>query len=326
MSLSEKSNLDKDVDTKLLEVAENNQFQNEVKPKKNTLDKILKWRGFFYATLCGLSYAICNIFIRKCNYFNSSEIAFIRFLIQFITVLPLALKNNYNIFGEKNQRLRLSLRSIIGTLSLLSIYLSITLLNPSDACALVNSYVIFVTLFARIFLKEKLTIVHLTALVITMTGIVLISQPEFLFHKHVSNIINASNQSLFNASIQSEIEAELANFEYLKIIGVCSALFGSLAYTAVSLITKSLANVKAHVSVVCIYASYYGLPASLLISIVLELMGVNKRLSFSFENSATVNLLLSDLFFASISSFLGISAQILMNLAMQLESHQKLAF
>ena len=325
MSLNESAHVT-DVNIKLLETSPNltQPDTTSIKAGSSPLQNILKWKGVFYAVLSALIFALCNIFIRKCVYLTWSEIAFTRFTLQLVTLMPLALKKKYNICGLKKQRIMLSLRGIVGTGSMMSLYLSVTLINPSDTVALFNCFVIFVTIFARIFLKEKLTIMHLFALAITMKCVFLISQPEFLFKKQTAS--THRNES-YNASLSTIVESKptLAHFEYLKLVGVCSALFGSLAYTAVCLITKKLAKIKAHVSVISIYMSYVGMPASLLISAAFMFTGMNKRVAFAFENIELRSILLSDLTFALISSSLGIIGNILTNLAMQNEDASKVS-
>ena len=303
---------DKNVVEKLLE---------EPTTQRVELKASRKWRGVIYALMAAFFYALLNVPLKKCQLLNSSEIAMIRFFVQLIILLPIALVFKHNIFGVKGQRAMLSLRSIIGTLSLMSFYFSVTLINPSDTVALFNCFVIFVSIFARIFLKEKLTLVHLLALTLSMIGIFLISQPEFLFG-HSSLTSNVSFQDNGN-STSSYLELS-AKSGYIRYVGSGFALFGALAYTFVALVTKALTNVKAHVSVILVYSSYFGLPISFLISIVLILTGVEKRPRFSVDE-ATQNILLWDIFFSSISACFGACAQLLTNTAIKLEDVNKVA-
>ena len=308
------------------EIASNEKNVNEKLLEKDSIEHVElkasgKWRGVIYAIMAAFFYALLNVPLRKCQFLNSSELAMIRFFVQLIITLPIAIVLKHNIFGDKGQRGMLSFRSIIGTLSLMSFYFSVSLINPSDTVALFNCFVIFVAIAARIFLIEKLTIVHLLALVLSISGIFLISQPEFIFGTNSLKSNNSVN-STRNAS-NSNINF-ISQSEYIRYIGSGFALFGALAYTIVALITKTLTNVKAHVTVICIYASYFGLPISFLISLILKLTGYEKRPRF-FLDEASTSLLLWDIFFSCISACFGVCAQLFTNTAIKLEDVNKVA-
>jgi len=278
------------------------------KPK----DKNARWRGVFYGLLAPLSFAMCNSLMRKCNILNFSEIAMIRFFLQLIVVLPINIKYKRNVFGEKDQRIKLSVRSIFNVCSIMFFYFSIQLINPSESTALFNCCIIFVTLFARIFLKERLTFVHLLVLLMTTIGIFLISQPDFLFTKLTSN----NTSLLFNSTKTRQSYINNLSSDYIKLSGVILALLASFSYTIVALITKKLANMNAHISVICAFFSYFGLPTTIFISTILVVTGLEKRPRLSFDDDYK---LAWDIFFATVSAIFGFGGQVLMNMAMQIE-------
>jgi drug/metabolite transporter (DMT)-like permease len=306
------------------EFSQNTNHANETLLKNSTQSPVKqkrkwKWRGAVYALLAAFFYALLNVPLRKCQLLNSSEIAMIRFFVQLIIIMPIAILFKHNIFGDKGQRTMLSLRSMIGTLSLMSFYFSVSLINPSDTVALFNCFVIFVAIFARVFLKEKLTIIHLLALTLSMIGIFLISQPHFLFGNSMSANITINNTNATSLSFSF-----ISQREYIQYIGSGFALFGAFAYTVVALMTKTLTNVKAHVTVICVYASYFGLPISACVSLTLILTGVEKRPRFSLDD-ASQSMLLWDIFYSSISASFGVCAQLFTNTAIKLEDVNKVA-
>ena len=290
---------------------------NQVKLDTISAKKGVKWRGLVYAVLAAFFYASQNVPMRKCKVFKSSEIALVRFLMQLLVILPFALKREHNILGEKSQRGMLLLRSSLGAISLLSFYFSVRLITPSDTVALFNCFVIFIPLAARIFLGEKLTLVHVTALGITVAGICLISQPEFLFNKSSPMSINVTH--LRNSSL---IESSSIQFKQIQLLGCGLALMGSLAYTAVSIITKKLTNSRASLSVISLYASYVGLPTSFFVSLVFFLFESGNRARFSFDK---MSILLWDVFYSLIATCLGICGQLLTNMAIKIEDTNKVA-
>jgi drug/metabolite transporter (DMT)-like permease len=89
-----------------------------------------------------------------------------------------------NFLGPRKQRLLLMIRGVLGTISLILIFYAVKFVNPSDVSAIFNCNIVIVTIFARFFLKEKFTFAHILALIFTVFGIFLVSQPSFLFPKH----------------------------------------------------------------------------------------------------------------------------------------------
>lgn len=89
-----------------------------------------------------------------------------------------------SFFGPRKQRLLLMIRGVLGTITLILIFYAVKFVNPSDVSAIFNCNIVIVTIFARLFLKEKFTLAHILALIFTVFGIFLVSQPSFLFPKH----------------------------------------------------------------------------------------------------------------------------------------------
>jgi hypothetical protein len=113
-----------------------------------------------------------------------------------------------DIRGPRKQRVLLSVRGILGTISLILIFYAVKFINPSDVSAIFNCNIVIVTIFARFFLKEKLSFCHLIALVCTVFGIFLVSQPSFLFPKKSTSLENFDNHLIFydTDSIMDDLE------------------------------------------------------------------------------------------------------------------------
>lgn len=321
MSLKENQINETEISIHLLKSAKNSaESQTNSIPRSRSTCKSFKWRGVLFALISPVFFAMGNIFMRKCKQLNFSEIALIRYFIQLVIIIPINFKYKRNMFGEKGQRLLLSFRSFFNLLSVMFFYFSVQLINPSDSTALFNCCVIFVTIFARFFLKEKLTFVHLMALIVTMIGVFLISQPEFLFSKEKIANIGLND---FNSTLEYQ---NRTNSGYLKILGVCLALTASFAYTIVALITKKLSILKTHVTVICAYFSYFGLPGSFLVSLALLLTGFEKSSKDLFgDDEATRILLIWDVFFAVVSALLAFGGQTLTNMAMKIEDANRIS-
>ena len=299
-----------------------NDTENKLNPKlinstkSSFIARVAKSRGIIYALCAAFLIALSNILVRKNKLFSGNENALVRYIIQVIVMLPLAIIKKQKIFGDKEQRLMLSLRGIFACIGLIAFYSAISLISPSDATALFNCCVLFITLFSRIFLKEKLTLVHLTALVITFVGVLFITQPDVLFLKN-KNLTNQTNENT-TLSRKTSFQSDY------KILGVILALGSSLAFAFVSVIIKHLANKKAHISTVLLYASYFGIPCSLLTSLVMINTGLEERLSFRLLLTSTNNLR-PDVYLILVTAVISVVSQILINLALQLEEASKVA-
>ena len=92
------------------------------------------------------------------------------------------------LLGPKESLKLLIARGSISGIGLVCLYLSIKMIDPSDATSLFSCNVIFVSILSRIFMKEKFTILHVIALVFVVCGTLLITQPSFLFHIFKENI------------------------------------------------------------------------------------------------------------------------------------------
>ncbi|NRZ59683.1 drug/metabolite transporter (DMT)-like permease [Clostridium beijerinckii] len=87
-------------------------------------------------------------------------------------------KHRGNFFGQKNNQKTLLLRSIFGTLGILFNFYSIDKLVLSDANMLNKLSPFFVIIFSGIFLKEKVNIKQIIAIIIAFIGTLFIIKPS----------------------------------------------------------------------------------------------------------------------------------------------------
>ena len=223
-------------------------------------------------------------------------------------MIIIAKYKKFSLLGVKEHRKLLTLRGFFGFLGLMSLYFSVKLINPSDSTALSNTKLIILAVLARIFLKERFTTIHLFSLLLTISGIVLISQPSFL----IKPFIKMTDNQTFNKSVV-EFLSESNNNLGLSVsmrsyIGISLALFSAFASSFVSILIKKLTNIKAHFSILIIYASYIGLPTSLLITLVLRLTDAQK----SNRNFYDMYYIWLQIFYSVCSASCGIMGQILL--------------
>lgn len=146
-----------------------------------TENNFLQFHGICYATLSALFLSLSNIFIKSARIMSGSEQAFVRYLIQAIVLAIIIIYTKGNFFGTKKARKMLITRGLMGTLALIALHFAVKLLNPSDAVALLHLNTVIVAIAARIILKEKINLAHVTCLILSMVGVVFIAQPSFIF-------------------------------------------------------------------------------------------------------------------------------------------------
>ena len=138
--------------------------------------------GFFYSILSSLAAAFSSIFLKKTVFFSGVDNAMIRFIIMMIVSTFIAKYQKLEIFSAKNPNKYLLIKGA-SSIGLIVFYIALRLISPSDAVSLLNTNIIYVAIFSRMFLKEKFSIVHVIALVFVVSGITFITQPSFVFKK-----------------------------------------------------------------------------------------------------------------------------------------------
>ena len=149
----------------------------ELEKKLNSLNKFnLVFASFFFSlmTLC-----VKNIDKRIPIY----ELVFFRSLLSlFITFFIINLKN-INPWG--NNKPLLVLRGLLGTIALFCIFYAIRNMPLSISTVIQYTYPIFISIFAAIFINEKITRNLFIALFIGWTGIIVILNPSQLSNINV---------------------------------------------------------------------------------------------------------------------------------------------
>jgi len=149
----------------------------ELERKINSLDKFnLVFASFFFSlmTLC-----VKNIDKRIPVY----ELVLFRSLISLMITLFIINLKNINPWG-KNRPL-LILRGVLGTLALVCIFYSIRNMPLSISTVIQYTYPIFISIFAGIFINEKITRNIIFALFIGWIGILVILNPSQLSNINV---------------------------------------------------------------------------------------------------------------------------------------------
>ncbi len=157
---------------------------------------------------------------------HTFQIITIRAIIGSIILFSLMKFQGVPIRG--NNRKLLYLRSIIGFVSLSIIFYSITKIEMGNAAALLNTNILFVILFAPLFLKEKFQKSIMTWVLIAFVGVLMILKPD-------ENVINSWSFfaliSGFLTSITTMCVRKLHSTDHPYVIAyyfIMVSLFGAL--------------------------------------------------------------------------------------------------
>ena len=153
------------------------------------------------------------------------ELAFFRSLFGFIVILPLLLRGGIDSVRTHQPRLQM-LRGVVSIAAMMSWFYGLSMVPLAEATALSFTNVIFGSLAAIIFLREKMTMARGIAVFIGFVGVLVILRPGF---------------------VQMDI-------------GVVCVLFSALCWGCSVVIVKQLGRTDAAVSIV----AWVGLQLSIL--------------------------------------------------------------
>ncbi|KAM4715045.1 solute carrier family 35 member G1 [Anableps anableps] len=144
--------------------------------------------GLFYAFLSTVFFSIIALLVKTIEGVHAIEISVIRCFFQMLFVMPLLIYHKIGFLGPRDKRIYLVLRGFLGSNAMILLFYAVQQMPLADATVIMFSNPVFTSLLAWIFLKEKCTIWDCVFTVFTLTGVILIARPPFLFGKHLSGI------------------------------------------------------------------------------------------------------------------------------------------
>lgn len=146
------------------------------------LSKNEKLYGFVLISLSAVCFAAATIFAKIVNQ-NSDipgvEITFFRFLLGFIVALFIVLKRKQSVVPVKKKYV--ILRAISNAVAVTLFFTGVEYTTVTNANMLNMTYPVFVYLFTPFINKEKNPGIYYLYLVISMTGIFMIINPDFSY-------------------------------------------------------------------------------------------------------------------------------------------------
>jgi drug/metabolite transporter (DMT)-like permease len=132
--------------------------------------------GFVLMLLSALFYALSDIFIKLMSpSIGSIPIAFIRFLVGGLILLPFLVRGRESLKGQSTHLLLV--RGLTGTAAFFCLIKSIAMVPLSNAMVLFYTFPLFATFFSLLLLREPLKKLEVLLTFIGLTGIYILINP-----------------------------------------------------------------------------------------------------------------------------------------------------
>lgn len=138
-----------------------------------------RYKGIIFIIMSAFGFAVMSAFVKLAGDLPSFQKTFFRNLVSCTVALTFIIKNKQSYFGKKSSQKILLLRSALGTIGIVFNYYSIDRLVLSDANMLNKLSPFFVIIFSALFLKEKINIRQISAVLIAFIGTLFIIKPTF---------------------------------------------------------------------------------------------------------------------------------------------------
>lgn len=138
-----------------------------------------KTKAILFIILSSLGFAVMGACVKLAGDLPSIQKSFFRNLVSCIVAFMLILKHKESFFGKRENQKYLLARAILGTLGIIASFYAIDHMVLADASMLNKLSPFFLTIFAVMFLKEKIKPVQIIALIGAFIGSLFIIKPSF---------------------------------------------------------------------------------------------------------------------------------------------------
>lgn len=197
---------------------------------------------------------------------HAMQVSFTRYLFQLLPPISVLTYTGVSPKAEsKSVFTFLIIRGVVGVVGVTSFYYALYFTSVGNATAVVYGAPVFVVFFARIILKEAIGVIDAVLVVVVIGGVILISQPPFIFGKEgegdASKEVSGALMALFSSisfalAITSTAKMGKLDVNSFKIV---------LYYAVVASITTALLATSTRV---------WSIPPCGLVRLVLVSMGI----------------------------------------------------
>lgn len=138
-----------------------------------------KSKAVIYMLLSALFFAFMAAMVKLSGDVPVLEKVFFRNLISLFVAFGALKNSNGSIFGKKENQKYLIARSFLGLTGVFLYFYCISKLNLADSAMLNKLSPFFITIFAVIFLKEKLTPMKVISMFVVFLGALLVIKPQW---------------------------------------------------------------------------------------------------------------------------------------------------
>ncbi|KAI4550952.1 hypothetical protein R6Z07F_017751 [Ovis aries] len=142
--------------------------------------------GLFYTLLSAFLFSVGSLFVKKVQDIHAVEISAFRCVFQMLIIIPCLIYRKTGFIGPKGQRIYLLLRGVLGSNAMILLYYAYQLTSLADATVISFSCPVFTSIIACVFLKEKYSPWDALFTAFTITGVILIVRPPFLFGSEIA--------------------------------------------------------------------------------------------------------------------------------------------
>lgn len=199
-----------------------------------------KIKAVLLMLLSSLGFAWMGAFVKLAGNVPTFEKAFFRNFVSLLVSILIIYKSKENPLGKKENRKFLWGRGILGTMGMLCYFYGIDRLILPDSGMLNKMHPFFITIFAAIFLKEKISKHQIISLLIAFTGVIFIMKPSANFYKSMPALI--CFMSAVFAGAAYVFVSYLGNKESSSVIVFYFSLISTLITLPLSLLNFTVLN------------------------------------------------------------------------------------
>ena len=134
--------------------------------------------GMFQILLGAALFGLVPIFVRYGQEISTSSLVFFRAFFGMIFIYAILKLSKKTLSPFKEERITLIVWSVISLLAIGSYFIAIKSIDIASAVLLLYSQSIFIVLFSKFWLKEKIKLITIVALVLSIIGVILIISPS----------------------------------------------------------------------------------------------------------------------------------------------------
>jgi len=195
---------------------------------------IVRCTGMFYALL-GSCLFTCSGFLVKQLGVDFFDAFLVRFILQtFILTAFILYKKNKFINGSTNLIIVQIIRSISSSSGFILFFMSYRYIPLPDLTTCRYTQVVWTTILAMIIFRERISIASIFAIIFTLTGVIFVAQPTFLFNNH--QILSNKTEIIINKTNNIDFESDKS----YRLLGLSLALSCALSLSFSIVLNKKL--------------------------------------------------------------------------------------